>query len=116
MTMIPELPIILLALARLGVIFNDVFSGFSADNLALRIKDLEAKVLITSDGFYRRGKVLRLKETADQAASSSGIIQNMVVVRRVGLEVKKREGRDVWLHELLSAGPPQVGRRAGRGR
>ena len=109
MPMIPELPIILLALARLGVIFSAVFSGFSADNLALRIKDLEAKVLITSDGFYRRGKVLRLKETADQAASSSGIIQNMVVVRRVGLEVKMREGRDVWLHDLLSAVPPTSG-------
>ncbi len=105
MPMIPELPIILLALARLGIIFTVVFSGFSAENLALRIKDLGAKVLITADGFYRKGKVIKLKETADKAVSSSPTVQRVLVVRRVGLGLSMLPGRDVWLHDLLSRIP-----------
>ncbi len=105
MPMIPELPIVLLALARLGVIFTVVFSGFSADNLALRIKDLGAKILITADGFYRRGKVIKLKETVDKAVSSTPMIQRVLVVRRVGLDLDMLPGRDVWLHDLLSRIP-----------
>ena len=105
MPMIPELPIVLLAFARLGITFTVVFSGFSAENLALRIKDLGAKILVTADGFYRRGKVIKLKETADRAVSTTPVIQRVLVVRRVGLDLSMLPGRDVWFDDLLSSVP-----------
>ncbi len=103
--MIPELPIFLLAFARLGVIFTVVFSGFSAESLALRIKDLDARLLVTADGFYRRGKIVSLKEIADKAASKAQIVKNVLVVKRAGIRVEMKIGRDHWLHELLSSSP-----------
>ena len=106
--MIPELPIFLLALARLGVIFTVVFSGFSAESLALRIKDLRAQLLITADAFYRRGKLVKLKEIADKAATQAQILKNVLVVKRAGIEVEMTAGRDFWLHELLSSSPAAV--------
>ncbi len=106
--MIPELPIVLLALARLGVIFMVVFSGFSAESLALRIKDLSAQLLITADGFYRRGKLVRLKEIADRAALQTKSVRNILVVRRAGIDVEMTAGRDSWLHDLLSSSPDSV--------
>ncbi|MDA4128634.1 MAG: acetate--CoA ligase [Thaumarchaeota archaeon] len=105
MPMIPELPIFLLALARLGVVFTAVFSGFSAENLALRIKDLGARTILTADGFYRRGKVIKLKETVDGAVSLSATVESVVVVKRAGLDVHMTEGRDHWLHDLLEGAP-----------
>jgi len=105
MPMIPELPIVLLALSRLAVIFTVVFSGFSAENLALRMRDLEARILVTTDGFFRRGKLIRLKETADKAVLKAPKIESVLVVRRAGTGVQMQEGRDFWLHDLLSGIP-----------
>lgn len=104
--MIPELPLVMLAAARLGVVFSQVFSGFSADALATRINDLEASILFTADGSYRRGRKVRLKETADRALGGCPSVERVVVVRRLGdSDVPMTEGRDLWLHELLEEAP-----------
>jgi acetyl-CoA synthetase len=103
--MIPELPIIMLAAARLGITFTVIFSGFSAEALSNRINDLNATLLITADGFYRRGKIIRLKEIADKALELSPGIQGVIVVRRLNLDIKMVEGRDYWLDELLNGIP-----------
>jgi len=101
MPMIPELPITMLALARIGVIFTVIFSGFSAENLAIRVNDLGAKMLVTVDGFYRRGRLVNLKEIADKALEIATSCEKTIVVRRAGIPVNMKEGRDVWMHELL---------------
>ena len=105
--MVPELPIAMLACARIGAIHSVVFSGFSASALADRINDAEAKVLITADGFYRRGKRIELKKSADEALEKSPSVEKVVVVRRVGLEnTPMKEGRDYWWHELMRDAEP----------
>jgi acetyl-CoA synthetase len=106
MPMVPELPILMLAAARLGIIFMQVFSGFSHQALADRISDLGATVLFTADGFYRRGRVVRLKDIADQAAARCPGLSKVVVTRRLGLEdITLMGGRDCYLDELLSRAP-----------
>ena len=105
MPMIPELPMILLACARLGIIFTVVFSGFSAENLAVRINDLGATLLITADGFYRRGKLVNLKEVADKAIELAPSVKKVIIVKRAGNEVKINRDKDVWLHEALKSIP-----------
>ena len=101
MPMVPELPIAMLAAARIGATFTVVFSGFSSSALADRIRDSEAKVLITADGGYRRGRVIQLKEIADEALKNCPTIEHVVVYRRVGREIPMKEGRDHWWHELM---------------
>ena len=105
MPMIPELPMMLLALARLGAIFTVIFSGFSSENLAIRINDLGASLLVTADGFYRRGRLINLKEVADKALESTPSIERVIVVKRAGNEVRMKQGRDLWLHEELAKTP-----------
>ncbi len=99
--MIPELPIFMLACARLGAVHTVVFSGFSGQALADRLNDVEAKLLVTSDGGFRRGKVLPLKQTADEAMALSPSVRSCIVVRRAEVDVPTQEGRDFWLHDLL---------------
>jgi acetyl-CoA synthetase len=99
--MIPELPIFMLACARIGAPHTVVFSGFSAQALADRINDIKAKVLVTADAGFRRGKHLELKKICDEAAELSPSIEKVVVARRAGITINMKEGRDVWLHELL---------------
>jgi acetyl-CoA synthetase len=99
--MIPELPIFMLACARIGAPHTVVFSGFSAQALADRINDIKAKVLVTADAGFRRGKHLELKSICDEAAALSPSIEKIVVARRAGITINMKEGRDVWLHELL---------------
>jgi len=99
--MIPELPIAMLATARIGAIHTVVFSGFSSMALADRINDTETKVLITADGSFRRGKSLLLKEIVDAALENTPSIKNVIVVKRTGQEVKMNEGRDLWYHEVI---------------
>ncbi len=99
--MIPELPIAMLATARIGAIHTVIFSGFSSMALADRVNDTEANVLITADGGFRRGKSLPLKEIADTALESTPSIEKVIVVRRTGQEVKMKKGRDVWYHEIV---------------
>lgn len=101
--MIPELPIAMLACARIGAIHSIVFGGFSAEALRDRIQDCEAKILITSDGSLRNGKNVPLKGNADQALSECPSIENCIVVNRTNTEVPMKDGRDVWWHEEMNA-------------
>ncbi|HTZ72927.1 MAG TPA: acetate--CoA ligase [Candidatus Aquilonibacter sp.] len=100
MPMVPELPIAMLACARIGAMHSVVFGGFSATALADRIADAKSKILITADGGYRRGKIVPLKETADAALKNCPSIEKCVVVRRTGENVGWHDGRDLWWHEL----------------
>src|SRR6202789_3343445 len=100
MPMIPEIAVALLASARIGAVHSVVFGGFSANALADRIADCKAKILITADGGYRRGKIVPLKETADEALKKCYTIEKSIVVQRTKEEVAWKEGRDLWWHEL----------------
>jgi acetyl-CoA synthetase len=106
--MIPELPITLLACSRIGAVHTVVFSGFSAEALADRINDSGAKVVVTADGAYRRGKTVALKDTADRALQITPNVQHVIVVRRTKQEVPMKEGRDVWYHEAMSKVEPNA--------
>ncbi|HZJ48369.1 MAG TPA: acetate--CoA ligase, partial [Acidimicrobiia bacterium] len=101
MGMIPELPITLLACARIGAIHSVVFGGFSSDSLADRIQDGEAKVLVTQDGSWRKGSIFPLKDHADVSVAASPSIEHVVVVERTKNEVTMTEGRDIWWHDLM---------------
>ncbi len=103
--MIPELPVAMLACARIGAPFTVVFGGFSAEALADRINDAGAKVLITADGGWRRGKHVGLKHHADEALASTSTITAAIVVERLGGGVHMVEGRDHWWHELVGRQP-----------
>jgi acetyl-CoA synthetase len=102
MPMVPELVVAVLACARIGAPHTVVFGGFSSEALAGRIQDCKAKVLVTADGGYRRGKVVPLKENADGAAASCPTIKNVIVYKRTGQDVKWTEGRDLWWHDLVA--------------
>jgi acetyl-CoA synthetase len=103
--MVPELPVAMLACARLGAPHSVVFGGFAASALRDRINDAEAKVLITADGGYRRGAVVPLKQNADEAVAECPTIEHVVTVRRTGGEHPFTEGRDVWYHDLIGNQP-----------
>src|SRR5690606_8764403 len=103
--MIPEAVVAMLACARIGSPHSVVFGGFSSESLRDRINDAQAKVLITADGGYRRGRVVQLKAEADRALEETPSIEHVVVVERgVAGEahVRMREGRDYWYHELMA--------------
>ena len=100
--MVPELPIAMLACARIGAPHSVVFGGFSAEALRDRINDAEAKVLITADGAWRRGTVVPLKDNADAAVAECPSIEHVITVRRCGNEHAFTEGRDHWYHELVA--------------
>src|SRR3989339_1229859 len=99
--MIPELPIAMLACARIGAIHSVVFGGFSSGALRDRIQDSKAELLVTSDGSFRNGKIYPLKENADNAIKECPSIKNVVVVKRTGKKVDIRKNRDYWWHELI---------------
>jgi acetyl-CoA synthetase len=101
MGMVPELPVAMLACARLGAAHSVVFGGFSADALRDRINDAEAKVLITQDEGWRAGKVVPLKKNADDAVANTPSIEKVVVLRRTGNDVPWTDDRDVWWHDLV---------------
>ncbi len=109
MPMIPETVVAMLACARIGAPHSVVFGGFSADALATRIQDADARVIITADGGYRRGKPSALKPAVDEALTRPGTenVRNVLVVRRTGQEVDWSEGRDVWWHEIVERQPEQ---------
>ncbi|HEX9068847.1 MAG TPA: AMP-binding protein, partial [Ktedonobacterales bacterium] len=101
MPMIPEVVAATLACGRIGAIFTPIFSGYGADAVATRLRDSGAKVIITADGFYRRGKVVPMKATADAAVADAPEVAHMLVVRRTGGEVPWTPGRDLWWHEQV---------------
>ena len=103
--MIPELPIAMLACARIGAPHSVVFGGFSADALASRINDAEAKVVITQDGAWRRGEVVPLKANTDVALVRCPTIEHSIVVRRAGNDVSMTEDRDLWYDEIMKGQP-----------
>lgn len=106
MPMTPELAIAMLACARVGAIHSVIFAGFSAESIADRNNDASAKMVITSDGLYRRGKVLPLKETVDEALEKSPTVQTCLVLRRTGGDdTPMQEGRDVWWHDAIDNQP-----------
>ena len=100
MPMIPELPIAMLACARIGAMHSVVFGGFSATALADRIADGKSKILITADGGFRRGKIVPLKETADAALKNCPTVEKSIVVRRTAEKIAWQAGRDLWWHDL----------------
>ncbi len=100
MPMIPELPIAMLACARLGAIHSVVFGGFSATALKSRIDDADAKLVITADGGYRRGKPSALKPTVDEAVAECPQVEHVLVVRRTGQDVAAGD-KDVWWHDVV---------------
>jgi acetyl-CoA synthetase len=106
MPMIPELPIAMLACARLGAAHTVIFGGFSAEALSDRINDAQAKVLITADGGWRRGKAVGLKHHADEALASTPSITGSIVVNRIGEGVHMVEGRDHWWHDIVDRQDP----------
>ncbi len=110
--MIPEAIVTMLAVARLGAIHSVVFGGFSADSLRSRIDDAGAKLVITADGGYRKGKVSALKPAVDQALSDRGdgeqqSVEHVLVVRRGENDVEWQPGRDIWWHDVVPVAPTQ---------
>ncbi len=101
MGMVPELPVAMLACARIGAAHSVVFGGFSAAALRDRIQDAEAKVLITQDESHRGGNQIPLKEYADEALEECPTIEHNVVVQRTGADVTMVEGRDLWYHDVV---------------
>jgi len=102
MPMIPELAIALLACARLGITHSVVFGGFSAEALKVRIHDLDATLVVTADGGWRRGKEVPLKGAVDEALEECPGVRNVVVYQRTGSNTPMKAGRDSWWHELDS--------------
>jgi acetyl-CoA synthetase len=111
MPLIPEAVIAMLACARLGVMHSVVFAGFTARALRARIADAEAKLLITSDGQFRRGKPAPLKEAADEAVTrgpdGDSSVERVLVVRRTGIDVSWNDDRDLWWHDVVDSAPPE---------
>ncbi|MPZ25797.1 MAG: acetate--CoA ligase [Micromonosporaceae bacterium] len=99
--MIPELPVSMLACARIGATHSVVFGGFSAEALAGRIHDSDTKLVITADGGYRRGKPSALKAVVDEAVTRAPVVERVLVVRRTGQDVDWTDGRDVWWHDTV---------------
>jgi acetyl-CoA synthetase len=112
MPMLPEAIVSMLACARLGIMHSVVFAGFSATALAARIEDAEAKLVITSDGQFRRGQAVSLKESVDEALGAVGTagkspVEHVLVVRRTGIDTPWTEGRDLWWHDTVEPASPE---------
>lgn len=100
--MIPELPIAMLACARIGAIHSVVFGGFSSEALRDRIKDCGSKILITADGYYRSGRIVQNKLNANEALKECPEVEKVIVVKRLGIDVEFDKARDVWWHEEMA--------------
>ncbi len=99
---VPELPIAMLACAKIGAVHSVVFGGFSTESLHGRIEDSQSRIVVTCDGAFHNGKIVELKRIADEAISRAPIVEHVVVFRRTGHEVPMEEGRDMWWHDLMS--------------
>ncbi len=103
MPMVPEAIVAMLACARLGVMHSVVFAGFSATALGARVEDAQAKLVITTDGQYRRGQAASLKTAVDEAVAGQPSVEHVLVVKRTSIDVDWTEGRDVWWHEIVDS-------------
>jgi acetyl-CoA synthetase len=101
MPMIPELPVAMLACARIGAIHSVIFGGFSAEALKDRINDAQARAVVTADGGFRRGAVVQLKPAVDEALKACPSVTEVVVVQRCKNEIEMKAGRDHWYHKLM---------------
>jgi acetyl-CoA synthetase len=102
MPMVPEAAVAMLACARLGVIHTVIFGGFSSEAIKDRVNDCQAKVIITADGGFRRGKVVELKTNVDRALAGTPSVQHVIVLKRTANPVTMVEGRDRWYHDFIS--------------
>ncbi len=100
--MVPEAAVAMLACARLGVIHTVIFGGFSSEAIKDRVNDCQAKVVITADGGWRRGKIIELKANVDRALPGTPTVQHVIVLKRTGQPVAFSEGRDRWWHDLMA--------------
>ena len=107
MPMLPETATATLAVSKLGAIYVPIFSGYGAESVATRLNDAGAKALITVDGFYRRGKVIPIKETADSALAGVPTLESVIVFRRTGEAAPWTPGRDHWWHEIVPGQPSE---------
>ena len=106
--MIPEVVVAMLAVARIGAVHSVVFGGFSAESLRSRIEDASAKLVITADGGWRKGKIFPLKTAVDAALADGGTtVEHVLVVKRGGNDVEWADDRDLWWHEQLAAAEPE---------
>lgn len=103
MPMTPEIVIALLAIAKIGGIILPLFSGYGAGAIVSRMVDADAKALFAADGAFRRGKAVEMKSIADEAAENIPTLKHMIVLKRTGQNIKMKEERDLWWHELVDA-------------
>jgi len=99
---VPEQVIAMLACAKIGAAHSVVYGGFSVEALAERIEDAESRVLVTADGGWLRGKIVALKEIADEAIARQPTIESCIVVQRTGQDIYMEAGRDYWYHDLMA--------------
>jgi acetyl-CoA synthetase len=99
---IPEIVIAMLACAKIGAPHSVVYGGFSDQALADRIADAQSRVLVTADGAFLRGKIVKLKDTVDEAVKRSPVVDTVIVVKRTGHEINMEQGRDYWYHDLMN--------------
>ncbi len=104
---IPEIAIVMLGCAKIGAIHSVVYAGFSATALRDRVNHAEARLLVTVDGFNRNGKTIKLKEVVDEAMNGCPSVENVVVVKRAGVEIDMTDGRYMWFHALMAGEPAQ---------
>ena len=102
MPRIPEQVIAMLACAKIGAMHSVVYGGFSVEALAERIQDAQSRLLITADGGWLRGKIVGLKDIADEAIARQATIESVIVVKRTGQDIYMEAGRDYWYHDLMS--------------
>lgn len=105
MPMLPETAIVLLAVAKIGAVFIPVFSGYGPEAIASRLNDASAKVLFTSDGFYRKGNIIEMKKTADNAVNISPAVKHVVVFKRLGIDIPWKNGRDIAWEDFIKDKP-----------
>jgi len=110
--MVPEAAFAMLACARLGAIHTVIFGGFSSEAIKDRVNDCQAKVIITADGGWRRGKIVELKANVDRALPGTPSVKHLLVVKRTGQAITMEPGRDVWWHELMATQSPEHKARA----
>jgi acetyl-CoA synthetase len=106
MPMVPEAAVAMLACARLGVVHTVIFGGFSSEAIKDRVNDCGARVIITADGGWRRGKIIELKANVDRAVEGTPSVERVIVLKRTGHAVAMAGGRDVWWHDLMASSSP----------